>query len=483
VQGQAHLLNLKFGTSGLRGLVSDLRGAPAFNYTLAFAQMLLQRREIAAGDAVFVGRDLRSSSPEIARICAAAIQSAGLDPRDCGALPTPALAAHAMDNGLPAIMVTGSHIPDDRNGLKFYRATGEIDKADEAGIIRLQATVAPDGDADLAPRRPIAADRGALDAYRARYIDFFAPDSLAGLTVGVYQHSTVARDLLMDLLRALGAEAVALGRSETFVPVDTEALRPEDVALARAWARSGKFDAIVSADGDADRPLIADEEGRFVRGDLVGAITANQLGATTVVTPVTSNSALERHGGFERVIRTKVGSPYVIAGMETAGAGKIVGFEANGGFLLGWTVSREGRSLAALPTRDALLPILAVLSRVRTAGQPLSALAADYGFKAVASDRLKNVPPAQSGALLTRLKGDRGYADDFFAGLGGIATLDATDGLRFLLGNGETVHIRASGNAPELRCYVEADGSEKAEARLAWGLAALRRQLDAAVKG
>lgn len=474
-----HQPSLKFGTSGLRGLVTELVGAPAFGYALAFARLLLARGEIGGGDVVYLGRDLRASSPEIVSICAAAIEAAGLVPRDCGQLPTPALAAHARAMRRPAIMVTGSHIPDDRNGLKFYRAIGEIDKADEADITGLERTVATEGGQAFAASRNIARDGAALDAYRGRYWNFYDPDALAGLKIGVYQHSTVARDLLVDLLQALGAATVALGRSDSFIAVDTEALRPEDVALARTWAAQGEFDAIVSADGDADRPLIADETGVFLRGDLVGAITAAHLGATTVVTPVTSNSALEAHGRFESVIRTKVGSPYVIAGMAAAGGGRVAGFEANGGFLLGWDLSRDGRTLSALPTRDAVLPILAVLAQVRSLEIPLSELAARYRFGAVASDRIAGVAIEKSGALLGRLASERGYAEALFADLGGVRKLDAKDGLRFTLGNGEIVHVRASGNAPELRCYVEAGDQGKAQVRLAWALGALRERLDA----
>ncbi len=469
--------DLKFGTSGLRGLVTDLCGAPAFTYTLAFARMLLDRGEVRQGGEILLGQDLRPSSPSIASICAAAIEAAGLVPRDCGQLPTPALAAHAMVRGLPAIMVTGSHIPDDRNGLKFYRAGGEIDKADEAEISRLQMTLAGADPSDLTPHRPLAPESEALRAYAATYTTFFHPASLAGLTVGVYQHSSVARDLLVELLAALGAKPVPLGRSETFVPVDTEALRPEDVTLARQWAAAGDLDAIVSTDGDADRPLVADETGTFLRGDLVGTITARYLGATIVVTPVTSNSALEGSAGFDTVIRTKVGSPYVIAAMAEADDGKVVGFEANGGFLLGCTITRGGRTLPALPTRDAVLPILTTLASIREAGRPLSELAAGHAFKTVASDRLQNVPQKQSATLLGRLDQDRAYAEALFAELGGIVALNRSDGLRFTLGNGETVHFRASGNAPELRCYVEADDRQKATTRLAWGLATLRAQL------
>ncbi|MFL5194304.1 MAG: phosphomannomutase, partial [Microvirga sp.] len=358
--------SLKFGTSGLRGLVVELNGAPAFAYTRAFAEMLKEDGAAAAADnVVLVGRDLRESSPSIAQLCCAALQESGLVPLDCGALPTPALAYHGMRFGIPAIMVTGSHIPEDRNGLKFYRAQGEIDKKDEAGILawhaRLGITAVPDTARAV---RAGAPDLDLIAAYKARYHGFFGAGALAGLMVGVYQHSSVARDVIVEMLEALGARAVPLGRATSFIPVDTEALREEDETLARGWAGEQSLDAIVSTDGDADRPLISDASGAFLRGDLVGAITAKSLGADAIVTPVTSNSALEASGTFRAVLRTRVGSPYVIEGMAEAsnsGAKAVIGFEANGGVLLGSDIVRDGRRLAALPTRDAMLPILCAL--------------------------------------------------------------------------------------------------------------------------
>lgn len=467
--------SLKFGTSGLRGLVVELDGVPAFAYTRAFAEMLKADGSAAtSGNRVLVGRDLRESSPSIARLCCAALKDAGLTPLDCGALPTPALAYHGIRFGIPAIMVTGSHIPEDRNGLKFYRAEGEIDKRDEAAILdwhaRLGVSSVPDSARTFQSGNP---EIDLTAAYQERYRDFFGAGALSGLTVGVYQHSSVARDVIVGMLESLGAEAVPLGRATSFIPVDTEALREEDEALARQWAGEQRLDAIVSTDGDADRPLISDAAGSFLRGDLVGAITAKYLGADAIVTPVTSNSALEACGAFARVIRTRVGSPYVIAGMMDAGrtgAKAVVGFEANGGVLLGSAIERNGRALAALPTRDAMLPILCVLGDAKAQGRSLAEVAADFAFKAAASNRLKNVPGDRSGAFLKRLQQDEAFREDLMGSLGGVAALDGQDGVRLIANNGEVVHFRASGNAPELRVYVEAQAQERAESLLEWGL-------------
>ncbi|MCG7392450.1 phosphomannomutase [Microvirga sp. ACRRW] len=474
--------SLKFGTSGLRGLVVELNGVPAFAYTRAFAEMLKEDGSAAASkNIVLVGRDLRESSPSIAQLCCAALKESGLIPLDCGALPTPALAYHGMRFGLPAIMVTGSHIPEDRNGLKFYRAQGEIDKKDEAAILawhaKLNITTVPASARDLQAAKP---EIDLIAAYHQRYLDFYGAGSLSGLTVGVYQHSSVARDVIVQMLEMLGARAVPLGRATSFIPVDTEALRKEDEILAKQWAGEQKLDAIVSTDGDADRPLISDGAGDFLRGDLVGAVTAKYLGADAIVTPVTSNSALEASGAFKSVVRTKVGSPYVIEGMGEAarsGARAIVGFEANGGVLLGSEIERNGRKLAALPTRDAMLPILCALASIIDRKKPLSEVGADFAFKAAASNRLQNIPGEKSGAFMRKLQDDKAYLDGLFSDLGGAAGFDGRDGLRITAKNGEVVHFRASGNAPELRVYVEAGTPERAETLLAWGLDLAGRQV------
>ena len=119
----------KFGTSGLRGLVTELTPELIRDHVHAFVAAC------PTGGAVHVGRDLRPSSPDIAAQVMAAISEAGLIAVDAGAVPTPALALGSMGAGHGAVMVTGSHIPADRNGLKFYLPTGEVSKADEAAIL------------------------------------------------------------------------------------------------------------------------------------------------------------------------------------------------------------------------------------------------------------------------------------------------------------------------------------------------------------
>ena len=434
----------------------------------------------AAPTEILIGRDLRPSSPRIADACAAATRAAGVAVVDCGVLPTPALALEAARCGAPAIMVTGSHIPFDRNGLKFYRPEGEITKADELGV--LAALEAPPVETESAPGDARKAD--AVAPYLARVRAFGSPAALAGWRIGVYQHSAAGRDLLPDALGALGATAVPLGRSDDFVPIDTEAVRPEDAALARGWCAAERLDALVTTDGDGDRPLIADETGAFLRGDLVGVLTARALGADAVATPISSNTALERSGWFARIARTRIGSPYVIEAMErlsTEGARLVVGYEANGGFLLGGEAVLATGVLAPLPTRDSLTPILAILTMAAADRVTLSALAARAPARATASERLTEIAQDRSGPFLGILAADAVAQADLVAPIGAsvVEAVDLTDGVRLTLPGDEIVHLRPSGNAPELRCYAEAATSERAAEIVARTLAAVSKRLAA----
>jgi phosphomannomutase len=466
-----------FGTSGARGLVVAMTDAVCFAYTAAFLQHMAAVGEFAPGTQVALAGDLRASTPRILAACMAAITAQGGQPVFCGFVPAPAVALHAFTQGIPSLMVTGSHIPDDRNGIKFNRVAGEVLKPDEAGI-RAQRVELPAGlfDAKGAllsaslltpPRLPVPLDVTA--AYVRRYTEFFRPAALQGMRIGVYQHSAVGRDVLVTLLQALGVEVLPLGRSASFVPVDTEAVRAEDVLLARQWAAQHQLDAIVSTDGDSDRPLMADEQGEWLRGDVLGILCARYLGAQCVVTPVSSNTALEKSGWFARTSRTRIGSPYVIEGMQEAlehdspnSNSGVCGYEANGGFLLATPVAVAGRMLAALPTRDAALPMLATLASARAQGCTVSALQATLPARYTCSDRIQNFPTALSQQHLAGLQAgtpqqQHTALEALFAEVcGTVAGTDTTDGLRVTFANQEVIHLRPSGNAPELRCYTEA---------------------------
>lgn len=464
-----------FGTSGARGLVTAMTDRVCFAYTQAFLQHLASIGQFAPGSPVAIAGDLRPSSPRIMAACAAAVGHMGGVVDTCGFVPSPAVAGHGFARGIPSLMVTGSHIPDDRNGIKFNRTDGEVLKSDEQGI-RAQSVTLPDlfdDEGMLKAAQPLPPVIDVATAYVARYVDFFGGDALSGLTLGIYQHSAVGRDILTTLVEALGGKAVTLGRSEKFIPVDTEAVRPEDQALARQWAAEHKLDAILSTDGDSDRPLLADEAGTWMRGDVLGIVCARALGIRAVATPVSCNSAVELSGLFDAVRRTRIGSPFVIEAMNALvdeGQGSVCGYEANGGFLLATPVTADGRTLDALPTRDAVLPMLATLVDARRQGVTLSALQAQLPARYTFSERLQEYPTAQSQALIAHL--EEGSEAEMLARLtgmfGGIAGeadgIDRTDGLRVHFAGGDIIHLRPSGNAPELRCYTESDTAGRAAA-------------------
>ena len=517
--------DLKFGTSGRRGKVIDLTQLEIYINARAELDYLQQLSPeiggIHPGAPFYFAYDLRPSSTrfvsaervcgEIAQAIEQAIRDAGMQPVNLGPIPTPALAAYALARGTGCMMVTGSHIPFDRNGYKTYSAVGELLKADEGPIDSLverwrrqvydtpyeQSPFDTNGLFKSGSRPCAVIDNSGRVEYLQRYRQFFGEGALHGIRVLVYQHSAVGRDLLVEVLEALGATARPIGRSETFTPIDTEAIDTATLEVIRglaveASAGGEQYQAVVSTDGDSDRPLLIsldnDQLGqcvpRFYGGDLLGMLVAEYLQADAIVVPVSCNDGIDR-GPLKAFLqaKTRIGSPYVIEGMNSAqkhGALRICGWEANGGFLTGSAFTRQGRSLPSLPTRDAFLPILAVLQQTAgkslTLAQIFARLPQRYSRAGllrncarVISDRivaaLNSTQPDQEGRLENHGQAQR-VAQYFpsHAGFGRLIKIDQTDGARMHFDNGDVVHIRPSGNADELRIYAVADSQERADA-------------------
>ncbi len=454
----------KFGTSGLRGLADDLSDVVVRRYVSVFIDAFPH------SGVMVVGRDLRASSPRIMDAVVAAASSEGMQVLDCGVLPTPALAFECAALGAPGVMVTGSHIPADRNGLKFYTRDGEFTKADEDVLLRRVS----EGRTSSGKREGRVTACDALERYAARYRDFFSEGALSGRRIGVWQHSSAAREVLPEILRALGAEVISLAPSDNFVAVDTEAIAGGVRDRLVDWAAAHRLAAIVSTDGDADRPLLADEAGAVVPGDRLGPITARLLGARHLVTTVSANTMVEAMNHFESISRCRIGSPYVIEVMEekiASGFAGVLGYEPNGGVLLGFEAQAGGRVLAPLMTRDAVLPIVAVL--VAASQSTVSELVSALPQRRTATDRLEDVPPEVSAAIVADVLS--GQPDLLPAELGTIRAIDTLDGARLTMENGVILTIRPSGNAPELRCYVEAQNADIAVGVLADMMARLAK--------
>ena len=521
-----------FGTSGARGLVSAMTDRVCFAYTDAFLQHLERENRAHPSMQVAVAGDLRSSTPRIIRAITRAIVERGYEPVLCGRIPSPALALFGFKRRIPSIMVTGSHIPDDRNGIKFNAPDGEILKDDETSI-RMQHVAVPncfDTQGMLNTHTELPENDTAAREYVRRYTEAFPDRLLEGKDIGLYAHSAVGKNLLHEILESIGAKVTRIADSDVFIPVDTEAIRPEDVTLALQSAAEQKLDAIVSTDGDGDRPLISDERGRWLRGDIAGVLCAKQLGADVVVTPVTSNTVVEECGYFEQVVRTRIGSPYVIEAMTMLAdrlhasstsssmtshgpeslprsgpipptpssmaessistpdpysvppatsayrshssldshAGRrrdkcVVGYEANGGFLTATPINTPAGRLDPLPTRDAVIVHIAILWAMASSQNTISSLVASLPPRFTWSDRLRNFPTEISHAKLREFdRGGFAMIADAFGSFGYATAVNWTDGMRVTFLDGNVVHIRASGNAPELRCYTESSSDEEA---------------------
>jgi phosphomannomutase len=528
---------LKFGTSGRRGEVIHLTQLEVYINVLAELGYLQSRSVseggIIRGEEFYFAYDLRPSSStyveeqqgrgEIAQAVERAIRDAGMRPVNLGRIPTPALAHYAFSLGKGSIMITGSHIPFDRNGYKTNTARGELLKTDEELISRavesvrekvynesfVQSLFDERGLFKSGHRELAAESDKARKAFIERYTGFFHGFSLDGRRLMVYQHSAVGRDVLVEILERLGADVIPSGRSNAFIPIDTENIDEAHLATIQELAeeaitKHGSIDAVVSTDGDSDRPLILSVDAetrrvRFIGGDLVGMIVATYLGADAVVVPISCNDAIDRSTLAEVVEpKTRIGSPYVIAGMERArGKGRetVCGWEANGGFLTGSDIVRNGNLLRALPTRDAVLPILGVLFAAQAKGVSVSELLDQLPRRFSSAACLRDFPRSIGAEIVERLsprdpnvqelafdssatEGEmeviRRQLESLFTpqmGFGAIRRVNYTDGVRIIFSNGEVAHLRPSGNADEFRIYGVADTQARANAITKMGVA------------
>ncbi|WJT06702.1 phosphomannomutase [Vibrio harveyi] len=447
---------IQFGTSGARGLVEHFTPEVCAAFSHAFLTTVANDFDFAK---VAVAIDNRPSSYAMAQSCIEAIKSRGYDVSYYGVIPTPALAFSAMQDSIPCIMVTGSHIPFDRNGLKFYRPDGEITKADEQSILNSSVDFrAPTQLSEL------VVDEKASNQYIERYNCLFESDMLQDKRIGIYEHSSAGRDIYQGLFESLGAEVISLERTDEFVPIDTEAVAESDKEKARVWSKQYNLDFIFSTDGDGDRPLVADENGEWLRGDVLGLLCSKALKIEALAVPVSCNTIIADSPEFKVVSKTRIGSPYVIAEFAelTSSYRRIAGFEANGGYLLGSDVSVNGKSLKALPTRDAVLPALMLLSLAKTSS--IKSLVAQLPQRFTHSDRIQNFPTEKSLAILEHGKMN---PEELLLKLGftdlKVESINTTDGLRLSLTNDVIIHLRPSGNAPELRCYAEAASFDTAK--------------------
>ncbi len=526
-------VQLRFGTSGLRGLVESMTDMECYINTRGFIDYLIGIGDIKTGDTTYIAGDLRFSTERIMIAVAKGIDDSGSKAENCGRISSPALAYYAMQKGKASIMITGSHIPEDRNGIKYNKSKGEVLKSDESGILAQVAKIREEEYAKTEEetlfnekgmfKKPISL--GPVNSeprkfYIDRYLQAFSKDSLKGNKIVFYQHSAVGRDIAVEILEGLGAQVIPVGRSDAFIPVDTEAIREEDLKLVKNWADQYHPFAVLSTDGDSDRPWLSDENGRFLRGDMLGVLAAKYLEADFAAVPVSSSDAVDIELKEKlKLTKTRIGSPYVIKTMQDAvdnGFERVVGWEVNGGFLIQTDFQINGKTLKALPTRDAILPLICALllaiKEKKTVSQLIDALPERF----TQADRIKFPIEMQefrklSGKIIESISPvdkniDQAYFDDrvtiiykegeekvlskeeslaedllmkkkqleqiYFnsRGFKPIFGMIFTDGVRTIFKNSDVIHFRPSGNAPEFRCYSNANSQERADEIVTQGI-------------
>ncbi len=318
--------------------------------------------------------DTRESSDWIAGTLVAGLTTGGASVESAGVITTPAVAFLTHTHGFAAgVVISASHNPWQDNGIKLfgpdgYKLPDEVELAIEDEIFRKLA------DLTVPPHQAVAPKVNEAD--RAEYVRFLlaaVPDlSLDGRRIVVDCANGAASSVAPQLFADLGGEVIITHASPNGRNINEAcgALHPEIVAAEVKHQRASMG---ITFDGDADRALFADENGRVVNGDAVLLLAGRDLHArgllsnSTVVATTMSNMGLEaalKRSGIQ-MLRAAVGDKYVLEQMIAIGAA--LGGEQSGHIIF------TGRST----TGDGLLTALLLLDIVHRSGKSLSELVAD----------------------------------------------------------------------------------------------------------
>ncbi|MEZ0497029.1 phosphoglucosamine mutase [Sphingomonas sp. IW22] len=356
-----------FGTDGIRGATNT---AP-MTAEMAMRVGMAAGAHFLRGDhrhRVVIGKDTRLSGYMLENAMTAGFTSVGMDVVLVGPMPTPAVAmltrSMRADMG---VMISASHNPYADNGIKLFGPDGyKLSDADEEAI---EALI--ESGVSLVPAAEIGRAKRIEDA-RGRYIHFVKstfPDdlSLEGLKVVIDCANGAAYQVAPAALWELGAEVVAVGIAPDGRNINDGVGSTAPGKLQETVVATGA-DIGIALDGDADRLIVVDEQGRVVDGDQLMATIATgwarrgRLNGGGLVATVMSNLGLERYLAAEglELIRTKVGDRYVLEAMRSRGYN--VGGEQSGHMIL----SDYGT------TGDGLVAALQVLAEVVRDGSPAS---------------------------------------------------------------------------------------------------------------
>jgi phosphoglucosamine mutase len=434
-----------FGTDGIRGRVGEAPITPEFVMRLGYAAgRVLAQRTAGIKPAVLIGKDTRVSGYLLEAALEAGFSAAGVDVMLSGPLPTPAVAYLTRALRLSAgVVISASHNPFDDNGIKFFSADGNK-LPDETEAMIEAAIEAPMG----CVRSELLGRAKRIEDAAGRYIEFckstFPSDfDLRGMKLVVDCAHGAAYQTAPHVFHELGADVVAVGASPNGLNINDKVGATHPEALRRAVLEH-KADLGIALDGDADRLLMCDGDGRIYNGDellylIVRDRTRNRHVPGAVGT-LMSNFGLEQ--AFQRLgvafERAKVGDRYVLETLQQRGW--LYGGESSGHLLC----------LDCHTTGDGTISALQVLGAIRRSGLTLAALT---GELILYPQRLINVRVAK---------------DFDWQHHGGLAA--ARTQVERELGQDGRVLIRPSGTEPLLRVMVEARSDDAAE-RLAQRLA------------
>jgi phosphoglucosamine mutase len=425
-----------FGTDGIRGTVGQMPITPDFLVRLGHAVGRVLRQS-GARQTVVIGKDTRISGYMVEAALEAGFASAGVDTLLSGPIPTPAVAylTRALRLNL-GVVISASHNPYPDNGIKFFSAAGEKLPDEWEQAVEAALNEAPQwvDSAGLGKARRI-------DDASGRYIEFCKSTvrhdlSLRGLKIVIDGAHGAAYHVAPDVFHELGADVVAIGCAPDGLNINDGVGATAPAALVKAVLEH-KADYGVALDGDADRLLMVDGDGRIYNGDellyvMVTERLANGQKVEGAVGTLMTNMAIELALRSRDVplVRAKVGDRYILE--ELTARRWLLGGEGSGHLL----------ALDKHTTGDGIISSLQVLQAICHSGRSLAQL-------------LHGVSLFPQTLINVRLGPDVDWkANRALAAEEEAVQRDLADSGRVL--------IRASGTEPLLRVMVEASDAELA---------------------
>jgi phosphoglucosamine mutase len=451
-----------FGTDGIRGVAGEFPLTRDSVYLIGRA-LGHDLARTNANARVVIGQDTRESSRWIADRLWEGLAAVGVEVRSAGVITTPGVAYLARSQRLDAgVVISASHNPWTDNGIKVFSGDGyKLPDAHELAIEKEIFALLHDADAlPEADSTPSIASLPGESELRHAYVRWLAGNvttDLSRLRAAVDCANGAATAEAPELLGTLKVEAAFLHSAPDGQNINEScgALHAETVARFVS-ENPDKFDLGMTFDGDADRALFCDAEGRVVNGDavlLLGAREMQSRGAlanATVVATTMSNMGLElelKRSGI-RMLRADVGDKYVLEEMQRVGA-------ALGGEQSGHILFRDRDAT----TGDGLLTALRVMEIMARSGKTLAELVGDLKVfpQVIRNVRVREktpfdqIPPVQTAIR---------HAERELDGIGRVV-------------------VRYSGTEPLARVMIEAESKDQMNRLAASIVGAIRSALGA----